>query len=115
MFDFKDKIIVVTGGETGIGRATVESFARAGGTVVIAGYLEDEGEDVVSSLAKEDLKVDFVKTDVQDEALIEEVTAKIVAKYGRIDVLVNNASIFDGFAGISETSTALWDNCTLPP
>ncbi|MCR4471786.1 MULTISPECIES: SDR family NAD(P)-dependent oxidoreductase [unclassified Burkholderia] len=109
MFDFKDKIIVVTGGETGIGRATVESFARAGGTVVIAGFLEDEGDDVVSSLAKENLKAEFMKTDVQNEAMIEEVTGKIVAKHGRIDVLVNNASVFDGFAGINETSTALWD------
>ena len=44
MFDFQGKIIVVTGGETGIGRSTVEAFVRANATVVIAGYLEDEGQ-----------------------------------------------------------------------
>jgi NAD(P)-dependent dehydrogenase (short-subunit alcohol dehydrogenase family) len=109
MFDFRGKVVVITGGETGIGRATVESFARADGTVIVAGYLEDEGQDVVSSLAAEGRTVEFVKTDVQQESVIEAVTAKILAKHGRIDVLVNNASVFDGFAGINETSTALWD------
>jgi NAD(P)-dependent dehydrogenase (short-subunit alcohol dehydrogenase family) len=109
MFDFKGKVVVITGGETGIGRATVEAFARAGGAVVIAGFLEDEGAEVVKSLAKENLAVDFLKTDVQQESVIEDVVAKIIAKHGRIDILVNNASIFDGFAGINETSTTLWD------
>jgi NAD(P)-dependent dehydrogenase (short-subunit alcohol dehydrogenase family) len=109
MFDFKGRVVVITGGETGIGRATVEAFARAGGAVVIAGFLEDEGEEVVNSLARENLAVDFIKTDVQQERLIEDVVAKIIAKHGRIDILVNNASIFDGFAGINETSTTLWD------
>ena len=109
MFDFKGKVVVITGGETGIGRATVEAFARAGGAVVVAGFLEDEGEEVVNSLARENLAVDFIKTDVQQERIIEDVVAKIIAKHGRIDILVNNASIFDGFAGINETSTTLWD------
>ena len=47
MFDFRG---MLTGGETGIGRAKFESFARANGTVIIAGYLEDNGQDVVSTL-----------------------------------------------------------------
>jgi NAD(P)-dependent dehydrogenase (short-subunit alcohol dehydrogenase family) len=109
MFDFRNKIIVITGGETGIGRSSVESFARAGGTVVIAGFLEDEGRDVVSTMENEGYKVEFIKTDVQKENVIEDVVEKIINKHGHIDVLVNNASIFDGFAGINETSTALWD------
>lgn len=109
MFDFTGKIVVITGGETGIGRATVESFARAGGTVVIAGYLDDEGADVVSSLAEEGISVSFIKTDVQEESSVESVTAQVIEKHGHIDVLVNNASIFDGFAGVLETSTLLWE------
>lgn len=109
MFDFEGKVVVITGGETGIGRATVEAFARAKAKVVIAGFLEDEGADVIAGLKKEGLTADFIKTDVQQEAVIKEVVGKIVAKYGQIDILVNNASIFDGFAGINETSTVLWD------
>lgn len=109
MFDFQGKIIVVTGGETGIGRATVEAFARSNATVVIAGYLEDEGQSVVDVLAAEGKTVEFIKTDVQKEAVIEDVVAKILARHGRIDVLVNNASVFDGFAGIVDTTTSLWE------
>ncbi|MGX5831807.1 SDR family NAD(P)-dependent oxidoreductase [Mesorhizobium sp. 43Arga] len=109
MFDFKGKVVVITGGETGIGRATVEAFARAGANVTIAGYLEDQGQDVVTSLAGEGIKVDFLKTDVQQEESVDEVTAAVISKHGRIDVLVNNASIFDGFAGCLETTNALWE------
>jgi hypothetical protein len=57
-----EELSCLTGGETGIGRATVESFARANGTVIIAGYLEDEGQDVVSTLAVEGHTVEFIKT-----------------------------------------------------
>ncbi len=109
MFDFRGKVVVITGGETGIGRATVEGFARAQGTVIIAGYLEDEGQDVVSAVTAQGHEAEFIKTDVQQESIVEAVVAKIVAKHGRIDILVNNASVFDGFTGINETSTALWD------
>jgi NAD(P)-dependent dehydrogenase (short-subunit alcohol dehydrogenase family) len=109
MFNFQDKIVVVTGGETGIGRATVEAFARAGATVVIAGYLEDEGQSVVDAMAAEGRAVEFIKTDVQKDEVIADVVGKIVGRHGRIDILVNNASVFDGFAGINETSTSLWD------
>ncbi len=109
MFDFQGKIIVVTGGETGIGRSTVEAFVRANATVVIAGYLEDEGQSVIDAMAAEGRKVEFIKTDVQKEEVIEAVVAEILSRHGRIDVLVNNASIFDGFAGIAETTTSLWE------
>src|SRR5690242_17340019 len=104
MFDFRGKVVVITGGETGIGRATVEGFARAQGTVIIAGYLEDEGQDVVSAVTAQGHEAEFIKTDVQQESIVEAVVAKIVAKHGRIDILVNNASVFDGFTGINETS-----------
>lgn len=109
MFDFTDKVVVITGGETGIGRATVEAFARAGAKVLIAGYLEDKGQEVVDLLVGEGRQVEFLKTDVQLESSIEAVADTVLSKYGRIDVLVNNASIFDGFANCVETSTALWD------
>jgi NAD(P)-dependent dehydrogenase (short-subunit alcohol dehydrogenase family) len=109
MFDFLGKIVVITGGETGIGRATVEAFARARGTVIIAGFLEDEGQSVAATLSAQGRPVEFIKTDVQKESVVDEVAAKIIGKHGRIDILVNNASIFDGFAGINETSMVLWD------
>jgi NAD(P)-dependent dehydrogenase (short-subunit alcohol dehydrogenase family) len=78
MFNFRDKVIIVTGGETGIGRATVEGFARAGGTVTIAGYLEDEGQSVVDGLKAEGISVEFIKTDVQLESSVEQVTKQVL-------------------------------------
>lgn len=109
MFDFKGKVVVITGGETGIGAATVEAFARAGADVTIAGYLEDKGQEVVSALASEGFTVDFIQTDVTQESSINNFVDAVTKKHGRIDVLVNNASIFDGFAGALDTSNALWD------
>jgi NAD(P)-dependent dehydrogenase (short-subunit alcohol dehydrogenase family) len=109
MFDFKGKVVVITGGETGIGSATVEGFARAGATVVIAGYLQDKGEEVVSALTKDGLSVEFIKTDVQQESSVIEVVEKVKSRHGQIDVLVNNASVFDGFAGVLETTNSLWE------
>jgi NAD(P)-dependent dehydrogenase (short-subunit alcohol dehydrogenase family) len=109
MFDFTDRVVVITGGETGIGRAAVEAFARSGASVVIAGFLEDKGQEVVEALSSEGLTAHFSKTDVQQESSITALVDEVLGQHGRIDVLVNNASIFDGFAGAVETSTALWD------
>jgi NAD(P)-dependent dehydrogenase (short-subunit alcohol dehydrogenase family) len=109
MFDFTDRVVVITGGETGIGRAAVEAFARSGASVVIAGFLEDKGQEVVEALSGEGLTAHFSKTDVQQESSITAFVDEVLGQHGRIDVLVNNASIFDGFAGAVETSTALWD------
>lgn len=109
MFDFKGKTVVITGGETGIGAATVEAFARAGADVTIAGYLEDKGQEVVKALASEGYTVDFVQTDVTQESSVDNFVSVVMNKHGRIDVLVNNASIFDGFAGVLETSNTLWE------
>lgn len=109
MFDFKGKVVCITGGETGIGAATVEAFARAGADVTIAGYLEDKGQEVVSALASEGFTVDFIQTDVTQESSINNFVDAVTKKHGRIDVLVNNASIFDGFAGALDTSNTLWD------
>jgi NAD(P)-dependent dehydrogenase (short-subunit alcohol dehydrogenase family) len=101
--------VIVTGGETGIGRATVEAFARSGASVVVAGYLEDKGLEVVEHLKSDGFAARFIKTDVQQESSIRSVVDDVLEAHGRIDVLVNNASIFDGFAGAVETSTSLWD------
>ena len=109
MFDFKGKTVVITGGETGIGAATVDAFARAGADVTIAGYLGDKGQEVVKALASEGYTVDFVQTDVTQESSVDNFVSVVMNKHGRIDVLVNNASIFDGFAGVLETSNTLWE------
>ncbi|WP_033290959.1 SDR family NAD(P)-dependent oxidoreductase [Amycolatopsis jejuensis] len=76
---FEHKVCVVTGAASGIGRAAAELFAREGGQVVSADLADAEG--------------DFVRTDVSDAEDVERLFAHTVARYGRVDVLVNNAGI----------------------
>jgi len=109
MWDLKGQVIVITGGETGIGRATVEELARAGARVVIGGILEDEGAALQKAVTHDGGLVEFKKTDVR---MVDEVNALIddaVKAHGQLDGLINSAAIFDGFASCVDTSDRLWD------
>jgi len=109
MTEFKGRVIVVTGGETGIGRATVELLAQAGARMVIGGILEDEGAATVKALKAAGGDVEFRKADVRSVAQVDALINDTVKTHGRIDGLVNNAAIFDGFASCVDTSDGLWD------
>lgn len=110
MFDLKDQVIVITGGETGIGLATVEHLAAAGAQVVLGGILDDKGQEAAETItARGAGKVDFVKTDVRELDQVESLISGTIEKYGKLDGLICNAAIFDGFAGAVETSDALWE------
>lgn len=107
MTRFENKSVVVTGGETGIGRAITEAFAREGARVWIGGQLEAEADKVIASLGEHAASVTFLKTDVSRSDDVDRlITAAVEA--GGLDVLVNNAGVYDGFAGALETSEALW-------
>jgi len=109
MTDFTGRVVVVTGGETGIGRATVEQLAGAGAQVVIGGILEDEGAATVAATAGARGKTEFHSTDVRDVKQVDALVDSAVARYGRLDGLIANAAIFDGFASCIDTTDALWD------
>jgi NAD(P)-dependent dehydrogenase (short-subunit alcohol dehydrogenase family) len=109
MTNLKGQVVVITGGETGIGRATVKQLAKAGAQVVIGGILEDEGAVIVKTVTEAGGLVEFHKTDVRFSEQVEAVIDGTVKTYGRIDGLINNAAIFDGFASCVDTSNALWD------
>ena len=87
---FKDKIVMVTGGAAGIGRVTAEAFAREGAKLAICDVNPETGEAAAKSLGAE---ASFEKVDVADETAVSEWTDQVVKRYGRIDVLVNNAGI----------------------
>lgn len=106
MSEFEGQVVVVTGGEAGIGRAIAEAFAEEGATVVIGGILEDRARDTLAA-AKGNMS--FVKTDVSRWDDIDMLISGVLEEHGRLDVMVNNAGVFDGFASILETSEELWD------
>jgi len=89
----KNKVALITGGAHGMGQSTARIFSREGAKVVIADLLEDEGRGVVASLSTSGTDAIFVRLDVSDEAQWTEAMRAIVARYGRLDVLVNNAGI----------------------
>src|SRR5215470_11991049 len=87
----KNKVAVITGGGSGIGRATCERFAEEGAAVVIAERNEASGRETASKIGKQAL---FVRTDVAEEASIKHMVVEAVRAFGKINIMVNNAAIF---------------------
>lgn len=86
----KDKVVLVTGGAAGIGKATALRFAEEGAKVVICDVNETLGQATVELLGAE---ASFHQVDVTSREAVQEWVGAVVAKYGRIDVLINNAGI----------------------
>ncbi|MEI7844366.1 MAG: beta-ketoacyl-ACP reductase [Chloroflexota bacterium] len=86
----KDKVVLVTGGAAGIGKATAERFAEEGAKVVICDVNESLGQETAQLLGAD---ASFYKVNVTSRADVQAWIEAVVAKYGRIDVLVNNAGI----------------------
>ena len=88
----ENKIAVITGGASGIGAAGTRRFSAEGATVIILDVNEKAGNALTEDLAN----VFFIKTDISDEYSVKSAFEKIAEKYGRIDILYNNASVFLG-------------------
>jgi len=86
---FKNKIVLITGGARGMGKTHAEAFVKEGATVFITDVLTAEGEKIASSLKN----CSFIKQDVSKEADWINVIKKIDEKYGKLDILVNDAGI----------------------
>jgi short-subunit dehydrogenase len=90
---FKDKVVVVTGASSGIGKATAVEFAKNGSRVIIAARSEGKLTDLMNQLNKEGFDVHAVITDVTKESDCQRLIEKTIEKYGTIDILINNAGI----------------------
>jgi NAD(P)-dependent dehydrogenase (short-subunit alcohol dehydrogenase family) len=90
------KVVLVTGGSSGIGRAAVLAFGRAGARVAFAGRRQQPGEEVESLARTEGHDAHYIRADVARAADAERLVALTVARYGRIDAAFNNAATEDG-------------------
>lgn len=88
----KDKIAIVTGGARGIGQAISELFSKEGATVIIIDLLT-QGQQVVEAILGQGGKAEFHAVSVTDKSAIEAVFTNVNERYGRIDILINNAGI----------------------
>jgi NAD(P)-dependent dehydrogenase (short-subunit alcohol dehydrogenase family) len=87
------KVVLITGGTSGIGRATALAFAREGARVVIAGRRDEQGAAVVQEIKALGADALFVRTDVAREEELAALVAKTVEHFGRLDVAFNNAGV----------------------
>ena len=104
----QDKVILVTGGSTGIGRATAQILAREGATVVIADLQDAEGERTVESITAAGGRAEYQHVDVSDYDAVRALIAGIAARHGGLDCAFNNAGIEGPTAKIMELSVADW-------
>lgn len=109
MLNLSGRTAVVTGGETGIGLAISAALAAAGARVTIGGILAEPGAAAVAQIHAAGGQAEFVRTDVRHAAEIEALIESAAAATGRLDIMVNNAGVFDGFASCLETTERLWD------
>lgn len=86
----KDKVTLITGGASGIGKAAAETFAREGAKVVICDVNEEAGRALVAQLGND---ATFYKVNVADRQEVQAWVDDVIARYGRVDVLINNAGV----------------------
>ena len=85
------KVVLITGALTGIGRATALAFAREGASVVVSGRRDDAGEALTSELRALGADAEYLRADVRREEDVRALVDKTIARFGRLDVAVNNA------------------------
>ncbi|MCC6174680.1 MAG: SDR family oxidoreductase [Chloroflexi bacterium] len=104
-----DKVACITGAGSGIGRATAELFAQEGAKVAVVDLSQDTGEQVVEAIREAGGEAFFQRADVSDAADVRRALDGTVERFGRIDVLYNNAGIPMGFTPIEEVDDDFFD------
>ena len=104
---FKNKVVVVTGGSSGIGKATALSFAQKGAKVVVVDWIENS--ETMSLLKKTGEKFLFIKCDVSKESDVKAMIEKTIKTFGRLDYAFNNAGIEGKSAPTQDCTEENWD------
>ena len=109
MSEFTGKVVLITGGNAGIGRATAIEFAKQGAKVVITGRREKEGHEVIAEIKALGGEAIFAKTDVSREKDVKAMIAQTLETFGRLDYAFNNAGIEETFTPLSNQTEEAYD------
>ena len=109
MDNFAGKVALVTGGSSGIGRATAIKFGEQGAKVVVAARREEEGKETVEMIEKAGGEATFMRTDVRIASQVEDMVNQTVEKYGRVDIAFNNAGVGGIMARMVRTTEEVFD------
>src|SRR5229473_1321729 len=99
------QVVLITGGLTGIGRATALAFAKEGAQLVVSGRRDEEGQTLVAEIRKKVAETEFIRADVRREEDVRNLIDKTVERFGRLDVAVNTAGT-EGVPGPITEQTA---------
>jgi NAD(P)-dependent dehydrogenase (short-subunit alcohol dehydrogenase family) len=106
----KDKVVLITGASSGIGRETALVFAREGACVVVADVDDKRGHEIVETIAQNEGKADYVHADVSQASDCERMVATAERRFGKLNVLFNNAGIMHGEDDDAvSTDEKIWD------
>jgi len=109
MYDLTGKVAIITGGASGMGRATALLFARAGANVVVADLNAEGGEEVAQLAARSGNPALFQRTDVTREADVAALVARATQAFGHLDIMFNNAGIGGAVGPLEGISVEDWD------
>ena len=109
MSNMKEKVVLITGASSGIGRATAEAFAAKGAHIVVAARRKKELDTLVTSIEAMGGKASAIKTDVSSSKSVAQMVAHTLEVFGRLDYAINNAGIEGKLNGITDLSEDDWD------
>lgn len=109
MHEMKDKVALITGASSGIGRATALAFAAEGARLVLAARRQDELESLVAEIEAGGGRATAIRTDVSVATEVGHMVAHAIATFGQLDFAVNNAGIEGKFAAITDLPEDEWD------
>ncbi len=109
MNEFTGEVALVTGGSSGIGRATAIKFGEQGARVVVTARREKEGKETVEMIRKAGGEATFVQTDVRIASQVENMVNQTVERYGRLDIAFNNAGVGGIMARLVRTTEETFD------
>jgi len=109
MKHLEDKIALVTGGASGIGRAVAQLFAQEGATVIVADVDEAGAEETLRRVQSGGVQANFFRADVSKANDVEALVSKIIADFGRLDCAFNNAGVIGEIVSVVDYKEEIWD------